>query len=80
MTWEECPPRPDDVMSEDAFMQNAVAYAARRHLQLAERLGFAIHGIKLCAIIPTGFRQPAQGCKERATLGNVVERLQPLQG
>ena len=32
-------------MSEDAFMQNAVAYAARHRLQLAERLGFGIHGI-----------------------------------
>lgn len=32
-------------MSEDAFMQNAVAYAAQHHLQLAERLGFGIHGI-----------------------------------
>lgn len=60
VTRAEWPPRPDDVMSEDAFMQNAVAYAARHRLQLMERLGFGIHGIKLCAIIPTGFRQSAQ--------------------
>ena len=45
VTRAECPPRFDDVMSEDAFMQNAVAYAAQHHLQLAERLGFGIHGI-----------------------------------
>lgn len=32
-------------MSEEAFMQNALAYAARHRLQLAERLGFGIHGI-----------------------------------
>lgn len=31
-------------MSE-VFIQNALAYAARHQLQLAERLGFGIHGI-----------------------------------
>lgn len=30
---------------EEAFIQNALAYASRRQLQLAERLGFGIHGI-----------------------------------
>jgi len=30
---------------EEAFIQNAVAYASRYRLQLAERLGFGIHGI-----------------------------------
>lgn len=30
---------------EDAIIQNAVAYASRWQLQLAERLGFGIHGI-----------------------------------
>jgi hypothetical protein len=30
---------------EEAFMQNAVDYATRHRLQLAERLGFGIHGI-----------------------------------
>lgn len=30
---------------EDAFIQNAVAYASRHGLQLAQRLGFGIHGI-----------------------------------
>jgi len=30
---------------EEAFIQNAVAYAAQCNLQLAERLGFGIHGI-----------------------------------
>lgn len=29
----------------DAFIQNAIAYASRYQLQLAERLGFGIHGI-----------------------------------
>ena len=30
---------------EEVFIQNAVAYASQRNLQLAERLGFGIHGI-----------------------------------
>ena len=30
---------------EDVFIQNALTYAARHHLELAERLGFGIHGI-----------------------------------
>lgn len=30
---------------EDAFIQNTIAYASQRQLQLAERLGFGIHGI-----------------------------------
>lgn len=30
---------------EAAFIQNALAYASRHRLQLAERLGFGIHGI-----------------------------------
>ena len=30
---------------EEAFIQNAFAYASQRQLQLAERLGFGIHGI-----------------------------------
>jgi hypothetical protein len=30
---------------EEVFIQNALAYAARQQLQLAERLGFGIHGI-----------------------------------
>lgn len=30
---------------EDVFIQNALAYAALRQLELAERLGFGIHGI-----------------------------------
>jgi hypothetical protein len=30
---------------EEAFIQNAIAYASQRQLQLAERLGFGIHGI-----------------------------------
>lgn len=30
---------------EEAFIQNAMAYAAQRQLQLGERLGFGIHGI-----------------------------------
>jgi hypothetical protein len=29
---------------DDIFIQNAVAYAARHQLRLAERLGFGIHG------------------------------------
>ncbi len=32
-------------MSEESFMQNTRVYAARHQLQLAERLGFGIHGI-----------------------------------
>ena len=30
---------------EEVFIQNALAYAARHQLQLAERLGFGVHGI-----------------------------------
>lgn len=30
---------------EDVFIQNALAYAAQHQLELAERLGFGIHGI-----------------------------------
>lgn len=45
VTRAEWPPRFVDEMSEDAFMQNGLAYAARHRLQLAERLGFGIHGI-----------------------------------
>ena len=30
---------------EEAFIQNATAYASQRQLRLAERLGFGIHGI-----------------------------------
>jgi len=30
---------------EDAFIQNALAYASQHQLELAERLGFGIHGI-----------------------------------
>ena len=30
---------------EDALIQNALAYAAQHQLQLAERLGFGIHGM-----------------------------------
>jgi hypothetical protein len=30
---------------DEAFIQNAVIYAARHRLQLAERLGFGVHGI-----------------------------------
>lgn len=30
---------------DEAVIQNAIAYASRRHLHLAERLGFGIHGI-----------------------------------
>ena len=30
---------------DEVFIQNAVAYASRHRLQLAERLGFGIHGI-----------------------------------
>ena len=29
----------------EGFIQNALSYARRQHLQLAERLGFGIHGI-----------------------------------
>ena len=32
-------------MLEDAFMQNALTYAARHELRFAERLGFGVHGI-----------------------------------
>ena len=31
-------------MLEEALIQNALAYAARHDLQLAERLGFGVHG------------------------------------
>ena len=30
---------------EEVLIQNAVAYASQQHCQLAERLGFGIHGI-----------------------------------
>jgi hypothetical protein len=30
---------------DDVFMQNALAYASQHQLELAERLGFGIHGI-----------------------------------
>lgn len=30
---------------DDVFIQNALTYAARQQRQLAERLGFEIHGI-----------------------------------
>lgn len=30
---------------DDVFMQNALTYASQHQLQLAERLGFGIHGI-----------------------------------
>jgi hypothetical protein len=30
---------------DEAFIQNAIAYASRHRFQLAERLGFGIHGI-----------------------------------
>ena len=39
VTRAECPLRPDDVMVEDAFMQNAVAYAARRPAANPFRVG-----------------------------------------
>src|SRR5438046_10570977 len=32
-------------MEQDFIVQNALAYAARHGLQLAERLGFGVHGI-----------------------------------
>jgi hypothetical protein len=36
-------------MREEALIQNALAYAARHELKLAERLGFGVHGIILVA-------------------------------
>ena len=30
---------------DEVFIQNALTYASHHHLQLAERLGFGIHGI-----------------------------------
>ncbi len=30
---------------EETFIQNAIVYASQHHLQLAERLGFGVHGI-----------------------------------
>ena len=30
---------------EDALIQNALAYASQHDLELAERLGFGVHGI-----------------------------------
>jgi hypothetical protein len=45
VTWAECPPRPVEGMLEEALIQNALAYAARHELRLAERLGFGVHGI-----------------------------------
>ena len=44
VTRAEWPPRLD-AMSDEAFIQNALAYAARHRLRLGERLGFGIHGI-----------------------------------
>src|SRR5438270_291387 len=44
-TWAECPPRLDNGLMEDAFIENALAYASQHQLELAERLGFGIHGI-----------------------------------
>jgi hypothetical protein len=35
---------------EQILIQNAQAFATRHHLQLAERLGFGIHGIIFAAI------------------------------
>ena len=32
-------------MEQDFILQNALAYAAQRKLELAERLGFGVHGI-----------------------------------
>ena len=66
VTRAEWPPRPDDVMSEDAFMQNAVAYAARHRLQLMERLGFGIHGIiHVAGNKPDGGRTAVKAHRER---------------
>jgi hypothetical protein len=35
---------------EDVFIQNAAAYASQHQLELAERLGFGIHGIIFVAV------------------------------
>ena len=42
----ECPPRLDNGdMEEAVLIQNAQIYASQHQLELAERLGFGIHGI-----------------------------------
>jgi hypothetical protein len=44
-TSAECPPRTLDCKPmNDIALENAVAYAAKHELRLAERLGFGIHG------------------------------------
>jgi hypothetical protein len=37
------------IMSDELLIENARVYARRRQLQLAERLGFGIHGIVFSA-------------------------------
>lgn len=42
----ECPPQlVSEIMSDELLIENARVYARRHQLQLAERLGFGIHGI-----------------------------------
>jgi len=46
----ECPPRLDNGdMDEALLIQNAQTYASRHQFELAERLGFGIHGIIFAA-------------------------------
>lgn len=44
-TRDEWPPWLDNGRMEETLITNAQAYASRHQLQLAERLGFGIHGI-----------------------------------
>ena len=42
---EECPPWVDNGTMDEEFIKNAVDFASKHDLQLAERLGFGVHGI-----------------------------------
>lgn len=61
-------------MLEEALIKNALAYAARHELRLAERLGFGVHGIICVAENKSGggktaikaHREPGPYLRERA--------------
>jgi hypothetical protein len=59
-TMAECPPQlVSEIMSDELLIQNAHAYALRHQLQLAERLGFGIHGIVCVAEDKSNFGKTA---------------------
>lgn len=55
---------------EEILIQNARAYASRHQLQLAERLGFGIHGI---IHVPRGNTKHANDAPSVSALGRGIE-------